>query len=571
MKGRPPPGRLVALFVVLALSFGGVAARLLVLQVRDADAYRALARDQRIRNISLPAARGRILDRDGHELALSLPAKAVYADPFLVRDPDATAKALGPLLDVHRDLLRERLGAGGRFVYLARRVAPAVAREIEALGLPGIGFLEESERYYPGGDLAAQLLGFVGIDEVGLAGLELQYDDVLAGRPGRMVIEQDPAGNQIPHGETSYEAPIPGDDLVLTIDRDLQFQAERALQAAIQANGAQGGTVIMLDPTSGEVLALATRPGFDANAFDEVDPALTQARAVTDVYEPGSVNKVITAAAALEEGVIGVDDILHVPDHLLVADHVFHDAHTHAIEPMTLTDIVSESSNVGTIRVAKLLGADLLDHYLRRFGFGTPTGVGFPGEQNGILMRPEDWWGTSIGTIPIGQGIAVTPLQMASVYATIANGGVRVQPTLVRGTIDPAGRFHEAPKPDRRRVVSARTAGRVTGMLTQAVMAGTGIEAQVSGYWVAGKTGTARKPLGDGLLGYSDKYVASFIGFLPAGAPRLVVAAVLDEPTTVYGGIASAPLFREVARFGVAHLRIPPADRPAIPPLAGDG
>jgi cell division protein FtsI (penicillin-binding protein 3) len=571
MKGRPPAGRLLALFALLALAFAGVAARLVFLQVRDADTYRALARDQRVRNISLPATRGRILDRDGHELALSLPARAVFADPLLVHDPDTAASALAPLLDLPPRLLRERLGTGGRFVYLARRVAPAVARQIEALGLPGIGFLEESERYYPGGDLAAQLLGYVGIDELGLAGLELQHDDLLAGRPGRMVMEQDPAGNQIPHGESSYVAPVPGDDLVLTIDRDLQFQAERALQAAIRANGAKGGTVIMLDPASGEVLAMATRPGFDANAFGEVDPALTQARAVTDVYEPGSVNKVITAAAALEEGVVGLDDVLQVPDHLLVADHVFHDAHTHPIEPMTITDIVSESSNVGTIRVAQMLGADLLDRYLRRFGFGASTGVGFPGEQNGILMRPKDWWGTSIGTIPIGQGIAVTPLQMASVYATIANDGVLVQPSLVRGTIDPTGQFHQTQEPDRRRVVSPRTADRVTGMLTQAVLAGTGVEAQVPRYWVAGKTGTARKPLGEGLLGYSNNYVASFIGFLPAAAPRLVVAAILDEPTTVYGGVASAPLFREIARFGVAHLRIPPADRPAIPPLAGDG
>jgi cell division protein FtsI (penicillin-binding protein 3) len=569
MKGRPPAGRLGALFLILAVSFAGVAVRLVVLQVGDADDYRALARDQRVRTLSLPAVRGSILDRDGHELALSLPARAVYADPFLVEDPRRTARRLAPVLDMKVRELRKRLRADGRFVYLARRIEPGIARTVEDLGLPGIGFLDETKRYYPDGDLASHLLGFVGVEDDGLAGLEFQYDAILAGSPGRMVFEQDPSGNTIPQGEGRSVEPVPGHDLVLTIDRDLQFQAERMLEAAVRANGARGGTVIVMDPSSGEILAMATAPGFDANAFQEAPTYITKARAVTDVYEPGSVNKVITAAAALEEGVIGLDETLSVPDHWLVADHVFHDSHSHPRETMALTDIVSQSSNVGTIRIAQRLGPDLLDEYLRRFGFGLPTGVGFPGEADGILMPPDSWWGTSIGTIPIGQGIAVTPLQMVSVYATVANDGVRVQPTLVRGTIDPGGRFHPAASPARRRVVSRKTAEHVTGMLAQAVRSGTGIEAQIPRYWVAGKTGTARKPLEDA-LGYSDKYVASFLGFLPAGDPELVVAAILDEPTTVYGGVASAPLFREVARYAVAHYGIPPAEPPTIPPHVGD-
>jgi cell division protein FtsI (penicillin-binding protein 3) len=570
MSRRPPAGRLVALFVIMALAFSGVAARLILLQIREADAYNALAREQRIRTISLPAARGSILDRDGHELALSLPARAVYADPRLVEDPLDTAEVLAPVLDQGVGTLRQALETDSAFVYLARRMDPGVARRIEELKLPGIGFLDESKRHYPGDDLAAQLLGFVGLDDVGLAGLELQHDETLGGSPGTMVIEQDPSGNTIPHGEGRFVAPVPGEDLVLTIDRDLQFQAERALDAAVKANGAKGGTVIVMQPSTGQILATATSPPFDANAFDETPPAATRARAFIDVYEPGSVNKVITAAAALEEGAIGVREILEVPAQYRVSDHVFHDAHPHPTLDMTLTDVIAQSSNIGTIKVAQRLGKDLLDKYLRKFGFGTVTGVGFPGEVPGILMPAEEWWGTSMGTIPIGQGIAVTPLQMLSVYATIASGGVRVQPTLVRGTIDAQGSFVESPPPDRVRVVSARTAELVTGMLTQAVIDGTGTEAQLGGYWVAGKTGTARKPL-EGALGYSNEYVASFIGFLPASDPQLVVAAVLDEPATVYGGVAAAPLFREVSRFAVIHLRIPPARRPAIPPLAEDG
>lgn len=565
MTRRPPAGRLAALFLILAVSFGGVAARLVLLQVRDADQYAALAEEQRVRSITLPGIRGSILDREGHELALSLPARAVFADPFLVEEPKAAAAALAPLLDPGRRALRERLASGGRFVYLARGVDLGVARRVEDLELPGIGLLDETKRYYPGGDLAAQLLGFVGVDDVGLAGLESHYDGLLAGRSGSLVIEQDPAGNTIPHGEGYRVPPAPGDDLVLTIDRDLQFQAQRALDSAIKANGARGGTVIVMDPATGDILAMATSPSFDANAFHEAPVQLTKARAVTDVYEPGSVNKVITAAAALEEEVVGPTDVMDVPDHYRVADHVFHDAHAHPLTSMTLTDIVSESSNVGTIKVAELLGAEDLDRYLRAFGFGSPTGVGFPGEPDGILPKVDKWWGTSIGTIPIGQGIAVTPLQMVSVYATVANGGVRVQPSLVRGTIGPAGSFSRSPDPRRDRVVSAETARLVTGMLAQAVHTGTGVEAQIPGYWVAGKTGTARKPL-EGALGYSDKYVASFMGFLPAGDPQVVVAAILDEPGTVYGGIAAAPLFREVAGFAIAQLRIPPAEPPDIPP-----
>jgi cell division protein FtsI (penicillin-binding protein 3) len=279
------------------------------------------------------------------------------------------------------------------------------------------------------------------------------------------------------------------------------------------------------------------------------------------------VNKVITAAAALEEGIIDPREVLRVPDHHRLGDKVFHDAHPHPEERMTLTDIIAKSSNIGTIMVADRLGKERLDGYLRRFGFGEETGLRFPGEADGILLDADDWWVTSMGTIPIGQGIAVTPLQMLSVYATVANEGVRVEPTLVRGQVAPGGTFVRIPEPGRRRVVSAPTAQILTRMLAHAVREGTGGAAEIPGYWVAGKTGTARKPLEDA-LGYSDRYVASFIGFAPARRPRIVVAAILDEPVTVYGGIAAAPLFREVTRFALAHLQVAPERSPRVPPVA---
>jgi cell division protein FtsI (penicillin-binding protein 3) len=570
MRGRPPAGRVIALFAAFSLALSGVAIRLVLLHVRDAPTYEALAQAQRVRHIELPARRGVIYDRSRRELALSLPARAVYADTSVIEDPVAAASDIAPILEIPRDRLIEELLSADPFVYLARRVDLGDARRVERLGIPGIGLLEESKRYYPGGELASQVLGFVGLDGAGLEGVELEYEDALAGSPGSMVMEQDPNGLTIPQGGVGLTEPERGSDLVLTIDAELQFQSERALAEAVRANGARGGIVLILEPSSGDVLAMATAPAFDANAFTDADVAVRRNRSVTDVYEPGSVNKVITASAALEEGVIGLRERLSVPGRYRVADRWFHDSHPHPVLPMTLTDVIAESSNVGTIMTAERLGKERLDRYLREFGFGRETGIGLPGEADGILMQQDEWWGTSMGTIPIGQGIAVTPLQMASVFGTIANDGVRVTPQIVRGTVGEDGRLTPSPQPRRTRIVSARTANQVTGMLARAVETGTGKAAQVPGYWVGGKTGTARKPLED-QLGYSDQYVASFIGFAPAADPAIVVAAIIDEPETVYGGIASAPLFREVAQFALAHLRVPTEAPPHSPPALIEG
>ena len=557
---RPPGARVIGLFAVMALSLSALAVRLVLLQVRDGATYEALAMEQRVRRIALPAERGTIFDRSMHELALSLPAKAVFADPALVQDPAGTAARLAEILEVRTGALRGSLTAESRFEYLARGVDLAVANRVARLDLPGIGFIDEPKRTYPGGALAAQVLGFVGVDGAGLAGLELQWDRVLAGRAGRMLVEQDPDGLSIPQGRLELEEPRRGQDLVLTVDKDLQYFTERALAGAVEENGALGGTVIVLDPSTGDVLAMATNPAFDANAFTDAPAFVTRNRGVTDVYEPGSVNKVITAAAALEEGVMGIRERLWVPPRYLVGDKVFTEAHPRPAMSMTLTDIIAKSSNIGTIMTAQRLGRERLDDYLRDFGFGVETGIRFPGESDGILMPEEEWWTTSMGTIPIGQGIAVTPLQMASVYATVANDGVRLAPRLVRGTVE-GDDVREQDPLVRERVVSTRTARLVTRMLADAVASGTGQEAQIPGYWVAGKTGTARKPLQDA-LGYSEEYVASFIGFAPARDPAVVVAAIIDEPDTVYGGVAAAPLFREVAEFALAHLRVPTAEPP---------
>jgi cell division protein FtsI (penicillin-binding protein 3) len=568
---RPPLGRLGALFVVLVLGFTGIVVRLTFLQIRDRDAYDALAKQQRLRTIDLPAGRGAILDRDGRQLAMSLDAADVYADPSLVTHPNEVARQLAPLLGVPAgDLLTDLHDRSSTFVYLARQVDNDVVERIRKLELAGIGFLDVTKRYYPNGPMAPQVLGSVGVDGSGLSGLELEYQDELAGKAGERVLEVDPHNHLIPQGENFDQPPVPGEDVVTTIDREIQYRVQLALADAVRRNQAKGGTVIVMDPHTGDILAMATYPSFDPAHFSDYTSARLQNPAIVSVYEPGSVNKVITASAAIQDGVIPLDQQLEVPDYIGIdvaecPECIFHDAHSHPVEPMTIADIIAQSSNVGTIKLAQRVGQVRMAQYLAMFGLGQPTGVGFPGEQDGILPSLPDWTVASMGTIPVGQGVAVTPLQMAAVYAAVANDGVWIQPRLVRGFVDGDGTFHAAPPAETRRVVSEQTAKTVTRILSFAVDAGTGTRAQIPGFWVAGKTGTAQIPKIHG-TGYSNKYVASFIGFTPAQDPQLVIAAIIDRPVTEYGALAAAPLFKEIGQWAIARLRIAPAARPTLPP-----
>jgi len=557
----------VAVLVTLSLGLGGIVARLAFLQVKDARAYEVAAFRQRVHTVVLPAVRGSLLDRHGEELALSLPAKDVYADPRYVKHVDRTARRVASLLHMKRRKVLAALRQDTSFVYLARQVDADVAARLEKLELPGIGFLDDAKRYYPSGPLASQTLGFVGVDGTGLAGLELQYQPQLAGRPGKRTVEIDPSGHLIPQGVNRDVPPVPGDDVVTTIDREIQYRVQLALAQAVKRNQAKGGTVIVMDPHTGDVLALASYPWFDPEHFATTSTELLRNPAIVDAYEPGSVNKVITASAAIQSHVIPLEQTINVPDQWRIGPNVFHDSHVHPIEQMTLADVISQSSNVGTIRIASMLGPDRLAQFLARFGLGQYTGIDFPGESAGIVPLLANWTSASMGTIPVGQGLAVTPLQMAAVYAAVANGGVWVRPRLVRGFVDPDGTFHPAPAAATRRAISARTARVMSEILAYVVDSGTGVNAQIAGYWVAGKTGTALIPRTDG-PGYTNKYVASFIGFVPASRPQLVVAAVLDRPVTEYGAVAAAPLFQEIARYALARLRIAPADRLPLPPHA---
>lgn len=563
---RPPVHRLVVLLVAMCLALGGIVTRLVMLQVRESGAFAALGAEQRIRTEDLPATRGDILDREGTPLAITLEARDIYANPALVTDPAGEAAQIAPVLGVGVKDVRAALRGEGTFVYVQRQADRDLAQQVADLHLAGIGFLPAAVRDYPAGSLASQVLGFVGIDGSGLSGLEQEYDPLLAGTPGERTIELSAQGQEIAGGVDVTRAPQPGGDLVLTIDRQIQFQAQRYLRTAVIQNHAKGGTIIVMDPHTGDIYAMASYPWFDPNRFADAPRDAWRNRAVTDTWEPGSVNKIITAAAAIETKTVSPTERFEVPATRAVDGYVIHDAEAHPTEEMMLGDIIAKSSNVGASLVADRVGSPEMASYFARFGYGQPTGVGFPGEAAGMMPPLAGWTALTRATASFGAGVSVTPLQMAGVYATIANDGTWVQPRLVRATAGPDGVMREVAPSPTREVLHPATADLLTRMLAYAVADGTGENAQIMGYQVAGKTGTAKKL--DDRGRYTNRYVASFIGFLPASQPRVVVAAIIDEPRTVYGGVAAAPLFQQVARYAIQRLGIEPAPPVRLPPHA---
>jgi cell division protein FtsI (penicillin-binding protein 3) len=553
--------RALAMLVVTSLGLTAIVLRLTQVQAVSAAEYAQKGTSQRLRKITLAAERGAIFDRRGTDLALSVSQQTVWANPRVVADPAGYAAKLAPILRADEKALATRLANRKQaFVYLARKVDDATAEAVRKLGLAGVDFVPESKRFYPSGTLAAPLLGSVGIDNEGLAGLEVAYDQKLAGHPGELVVEQDPEGRQIPQGYSRLNPAVRGQDLILTLDQSLQFEVERALADAVTAATAKGGLAVVADTRTGAVLAMANVTGDGAGAARPAT-ATERNKAVTDVYEPGSTNKVITMAGALEEGLVTPESRLVVPDKLAMANATFSDHEPHPPTDWSVTDILVNSSNVGTIMVAQKLGKDRLDRYLRQFGFGTATGVGFPGEPNGLLLDPDHWYVTSMGTVPIGNGLAVSALQMLDVYMVVANGGIFRPPTLLEATVDAQGVRHPIPPKPTHRVISPETAAKLNAMLSQVVRTGTGTNATIPGYTAAGKTGTARKPL-EGARGYSGNYVASFVGYVPAEDPRLAAVVVLDEPTPIYGGQVAAPVFSRVMQYALRLERIPPPPPP---------
>ncbi len=537
----------VAFTCVFAVGVGRAA----WIQIVDGPGYEAMASQQHRETIEIPAGRGTIYDRTGEPLAIGEQATSVYADPRNVVAPMKAAVKVARQLGLDPDELYPSLvDRTKRFVFIDRKADPVKARALQKLGVAGIGFFPEERRTYPQGRVASQLLGFAGTDNRGLDGLERTLDRTLAGKAGYEIVVRDPAGQAIDVVTSRKERP--GRNVVLTLDHQLQANAEQILASAVSRWGARGATAIVMNPRTGAILAMANAPTFDANRFSSAPAEGRRNRAVTDVYEPGSTFKIVTVAAALEDNVVTPDTAFTLAPTIKVADRVIREAHVRGTERMTVRQILSESSNVGTITIAKeRLGGPELASWIDRFGFGKKTGSELPGESAGMVVPYQDWSGSTIGTVPIGQGIAVTPLQMVGAYAAIGNGGVMPPAHVVSKVGGKKIRHGKG-----RRIVSRHTADRMTAMFRDVVVEGTGTEAAIPGYTVAGKTGTANKAEGGR---YVQKYVASFVGLVPARNPRLAILVMVDEPRgQIWGGVVAAPIFRDIARFALQYLEVPP-------------
>ncbi|MDP9400135.1 MAG: penicillin-binding protein 2 [Actinomycetota bacterium] len=544
-------GLLFATFLVL-LALGGLRAGWLGV-VRADDLARAAA-TQQVAEVEVPARRGAIEDRTGVQLAVSEPAADIAATPYLVRDPVAAARRLSAPLRIPEGALVRLLSKRDTgFVYLTRALPGQRVRAVERLRLEGIEIVAATRRTYPRGPLAAQLLGTVGTDGRGLSGLEYEHDRRLRGRDGERQLVKDGVGKPISvRDATPAQA---GRDLTLSIDAGIQDRVESVLAAVGERYAPKGATAVVMDPRTSEVLAMANWPRVDANDVASAPPYARQNRAVGFTYEPGSTFKAFTVAAALEEDRVEPDTAFTLPPTIQVADRVIGESHPRGTETMTTAQIVAQSSNVGTIGIGLKLGAARFDQWVRRFGFGHPTGVDLPGEEAGIVPARSSYSGSSMGNLPIGQGESVTPLQLATAYSALANDGVLRAPSVVRA-VD--GR--RLALPPGRRVLSRRTAEQVRAMLVGVVRTGgTGSEAAIRGYTLAGKTGTANKVDPETGLYSHARYVASFVGFAPARKPQLLVAVLVDEPKgAIYGGEVAAPAFQAIAQFALPYLGIAP-------------
>ena len=561
--GRSRRGAL--LLIITAVAFSLFAVRLVDLQVVKGPELASAALEQRIKTKAIPAIRGNILDAKGEPLATTVEARDVTADQTLISDPAAVGAALAPILGVDPGVLANRLTGTRRFMYVAKGLSPATWRAIENLRLPGIFSEQTQRRLYPGGDLAANVVGFVGADGKGLGGIEYAMQGLLAGKAGTQTYERGAGNRIITTSEVTNNHAVQGSDVQLTIDRDIQLVAQRQIARQVVATSSDSGTVIVMDPRSGHILAMATAPTFDSNSAASFDDAVRGNRALSEIYEPGSTSKVMTLAAVVDQGAANAGSAFTIPSGLKRGGKVFHDHDPHGTLHLTLAGIMAKSSNMGTILAAERIGKTKLYDYIKAFGIAEPTGLKFPGESRGLLPDLQDWSPTTFPTVAFGQGLSVNSVQAASVFSTIANDGVRVQPTLVQATIAPDGTVTPAPAPKTVKVVKASTAKTVRAMLETVVgKGGTAPQAAIPGYRVGGKTGTAQYV--DPVCGcYNGGVVASFIGMAPADNPQLVVAVSLVNPKRNgrYGGELGAPVFKRVMTYALQARSIPPTGKTA--------
>ena len=555
--------RIVMLALLLLAGAGAVVHRAWQLQIVEGASLREMAEDQYLRDIRLSPKRGTIFDRHGAELAVSVDVDSVWANPRELRraghDPTVVAAQLAALVGADADSLGRRLASDRYFVWVQRRVTPQQSGAVRRLGLPGVGVQREARRFYPNRELAAHILGFANVDGLGVEGIERAYEERLRGAVAAVPAIRDRRGAVVFSEQLLDDRASQGDDVVLTIDKTIQSVAERELAMAVRTYEARAGSVVVMDPRSGEILAIANYPTFNPNDPGNYDPASRRDRAVTDRFEPGSTIKVFTIAAALAAGAIGAEQPIDCEGGALrVAQYTIHDSHPW--DALTPAQILAHSSNIGTAKIGAALGRPGLYRALRRFGFGERTGVPLPGETAGILRHYRRWYDMDAATISFGQGMSTTSLQLAMAMGAVANGGRLMEPILVRRVLDGRGDVVEEALPRvRRQVIPDGTARLVADMLTAVTgPGGTGPFAAIDGYLVAGKTGTAQKA--DYVAGgYStDRWTASFVGFVPADRPRLVISVVIDEPIIAhYGGEVAGPVFRRIGEAALRHLGVP--------------
>ena len=546
-------------FCLIVLSIFGL--RLFQLQALDAPRLAAAAAENRTRTLILPAQRGEITDRNGAPLAITVDARDITVDQTMVTDPVATANAISQVTGADVTTLIPELTGERRFNYVLKKITPEQWNKLKQLKLPGIFSEKTTKRIYPSNTLAASTIGFVGGEGKGLAGLEYGFESELAGSQGEVTVEISAGGRPLPSGIASEKKSVPGMGIRLTIDRDLQFVAEQSLAARVQFAQADSGTLVAISPKTGKILALATYPTFDANYPSEAQPGVTVNHALVDAYEPGSTAKVMTMAGLLNEGVASPATPFTIPPVLKRNGKTFHDSEPHPTLKLTMTGVLAKSSNIGTIQAAELMGAEKFNNYLTKFGVGQETGMQFPGESKGRLPKLEKWSGTSFPTFAFGQGYMVSAVQIASMYATIANDGVRMNPSLIEGYVMPNGEYQTSAPTTRTEVISVAAAKTLREMMEIVVSdEGTAPLAEIPGYRVAGKTGTAEvvDPI---CKCYSNEVIASFIGMAPAENPEIVVAVAIHKPQNGrWGGSLAGPVFKEVAQYSLKQLNIPPSN-----------
>jgi cell division protein FtsI (penicillin-binding protein 3) len=562
-------GRIVVVFILMGMGFALVGLRLVHLQIVERGDLARRAERQQERLMKLESKRGNIFDRAGRELAVSLDVESVFGMPNEVENPRSIARELARILRENPADLERRLASDRRFVWISRKVDPANANKVRDLDRSAIGLLVESRRFYPKKSLAGTVLGFTNVDNKGIEGVELWNDKLLRGVDGWVLAEKDARGRTVfPGGHGfQYQLPRPGKDVTLTLDEVIQHIAEKELDKGLAESKARGGVCLVMNPQTGEILALSVRStvrgraAFNPNEPKQYRPEEWRNRAVTDAFEPGSIFKAFTAAAALEEKVVHPQERIDCSaGSIQVADRVIKDAHRNGV--LTFTDVIADSSNVGTIKVATRLGKARLYQYITAFGFGRKTGVDLPGEISGLVKDYRLWSGVSLGSISIGQEIGVTPIQMAAAYSAIANGGTLMKPYLVSEVRDPNSSEGVKFAPMTvNRAISEETSKTLRRILQKVVETGTGQKAKPASYTAAGKTGTAQKiDQRTGLYSKED-YVSSFVGFVPAGSPKLVIVVMVDSPVgAVYGGSVAAPIFKSVAESSLTYLQVPPDD-----------